>query len=239
LVYDSPVFGLVRPAYTTGHFFALTGKLKLAKHKPRSIVCIDGFNLYYGAIRGGPHKWLNLQRYFEMLRPDDDLQAIKYFSALIDGPTRPNQDAYLLALETLPAVQVILGKSKAKQILCRHPTCTHAGDRRFSSKEEKRTDVNVAIQLLNDGYKDACDNFVIVSGDSDLVPAVNMLKSLFPAKRVIVYVPARSAPRGAAVELRSAADTDRMLPQNLLARAQFPASIPDGSGGLISKPATW
>jgi 6-hydroxy-3-succinoylpyridine 3-monooxygenase len=211
----------------------------MAKAKKRSIVYIDGFNLYYGAVRGGPHKWLNLQRYFELLRPDDDIQAIKYFSALIDGPTRSNQDAYLLALETLPAVEVILGKFKAKQILCRHLTCAHVGDRRFASKEEKRTDVNLAIHLLNDGYRDVCDNFVIVSGDSDLVPAVNMLKTLFPAKQVIVYVPARNEARGAAVELRGAADKDRTLPQNILPKAQFPASIPDGSGGAILKPAAW
>ena len=42
----------------------------------RSIIYVDGFNLYYGAIYNGPYKWLNLERYFQMLRPDDDVQAI-------------------------------------------------------------------------------------------------------------------------------------------------------------------
>ncbi len=58
----------------------------------RSIVYIDGFNLYYGALRGTPYKWLNLQRYFTLLRTDDDLQQIHYFTALISGPTQANQN---------------------------------------------------------------------------------------------------------------------------------------------------
>jgi hypothetical protein len=42
----------------------------------RSIIYVDGFNLYYGAVRGGPHKWLDLQKYFTMLRPGYRLRSI-------------------------------------------------------------------------------------------------------------------------------------------------------------------
>ena len=80
----------------------------------RSIIYIDGFNLYYGALKGGPHKWLNLQRYFEMVRPHDDIQAIRYFTAMITGSHLANQEAYLRALETLPLVEVVLGRFKAE-----------------------------------------------------------------------------------------------------------------------------
>ena len=51
----------------------------------RSIVYIDGFNLYYGAVKDGPNKWLNLDRYFRMLLPNDDIQRIRYFTAKITG----------------------------------------------------------------------------------------------------------------------------------------------------------
>ncbi len=44
----------------------------------RSIVYVDGLNLYYGALRGGPHKWLDLERYFELLRPHDELEIIRW-----------------------------------------------------------------------------------------------------------------------------------------------------------------
>jgi hypothetical protein len=111
--------------------------------KNRTIVYIDGFNLYYGAIKGTPYKWLNLQRYFSLLRPADDIQAIKYFTAMVNGPARPNQDTYIKALSTLPLVDVILGKFKKKRVQCGHTTCTHPGKRFFDTIEEKRTDVTL------------------------------------------------------------------------------------------------
>ena len=205
----------------------------------RSIVYIDGFNLYYGALRGGPDKWLDLQRYFSRLRPDDDLQQVRYFTARIVGPSSSNQEAYLRALETLPLVTTYLGKFKTKRVVCRATACTFQGDRRFPTPEEKRTDVNIAITMLDDAYQNNCDRLVVVSGDSDLVPAVNMVKSRFPEKEVVVYVPSRSPIRGAAVELRSAADKDRGLPLALLGRSQLPPQVSDGMGGWISKPPSW
>jgi uncharacterized LabA/DUF88 family protein len=62
--------------------------------------------------------------------------------------------------------------------------------------------------MLDDAYQDHCDQFVLVSGDSDLVPAINLVRTRFPLKKVIVYiphVPALSKTRGYAVEVRSAA----------------------------------
>jgi len=207
--------------------------------RKRSVVYVDGFNLYYGAVKGSPHKWLDLQRYFEMLRPHDDIQAVRYFTALIDGPRRRNQLAYVRALETLPLVEIVLGKFKMKQVTCQVRACTFTGTRRFTTQEEKRTDVNIAVRMLDDAYQNVCDRFVIVSGDSDLVPVVNEVKARFPDKEVIVYVPARSRVRGAAVELRAAADKDRVLPLEKLPHAQFPPRVPDGSGRVITKPADW
>ena len=93
--------------------------------------------------------------------------------------------------------------------------------------------------MLDDAYQNRCDRQILVSGDSDLVPALNVIKSRFPSKEIIVYVPTRNPIRGAAVELRSAADKDRDLPLNLLPLSQFPAQLQDGSGQLLTKPTTW
>ncbi len=210
--------------------------------RQRTIVYIDGFNLYYGALKNTPNKWLNLERYFAMLRPHDDIQAIKYFTAIVTGTTRSHQEVYLKALATLPLVEVILGKFKKKRVHCVETSCTHMGNRLFETVEEKRTDVNIAVSMLDDAYQNACDQFVLISGDSDLVPGVNLIRSRFPAKRIIVYVPhipALSTTRGFAVELRSAANANRDLPLNLLVRAQFHTTIPDGSGGTVTKPTAW
>jgi uncharacterized LabA/DUF88 family protein len=205
----------------------------------RSIIYVDGFNLYYGAVKDTKWKWLDLQKYFSLLRQDDDVQVVKYFTAMIDGSHRSNQEAYLLALTSLPKISIILGKFKLKQVKCLVGPCNFKGSRIFQMPEEKRTDVNIAVHMLQDALLDRCDRLVLVSGDSDLAPALNMVKKVAPEKQIIVYVPAINPIRGAAVELRSAADKHRTLPNALLPKAQFPPKIPDGEGGWIEKPAAW
>jgi hypothetical protein len=207
--------------------------------KPRVAVYIDGFNLYYGALKGTPHKWLDLDRYFRLLRPNDDLQYIRYFTAMVSGPTRPNQETYFRALGTTPLVTTILGKFKNKRVKCTLPGCSYSGNRFFQTPEEKRTDVNIAVHMLDDAHRDLCDYMLLISGDSDLVPAVRMISSRFPTKQITVYVPARDPTRGSAVELRTAAHRSRDFPLNLLPHAQFPSTMPDGVGSSIVKPAAW
>ncbi len=208
--------------------------------KPRVIVYIDGFNLYYGAVKSAPSlKWLNLERYCKLLRPHDDIQAIRYFTALVSGPTKPNQEAFLKALATTPLVNVVLGKFKDKTVKCGVIGCLHPTSKKFKVPEEKRTDVNIAIAMLDDTYQDLCDHLVLFSGDSDLVPSVNMVRLRFPAKTITVYVPFRDPIRGAAVELRLAASKHRDLPLSLLSKAQFADVVPDGAGGTINRPAAW
>ena len=207
--------------------------------KNRTIVNIDGFNLYYGAVKGTPWKWLDLAKFFSLIRPADDIQCIRYFTAMVNGPTKPDQEVYLKALATTPLVELVLGNFKKKRVECKLSACTYVGDRFFNTWEEKRTDVNVAVYMLDDAYQDRCDNFVLVSGDSDLVPPIRMIRHRFPNKRIYVYVPAQHPTRSHAVELRASAHINRNLPLNLLKPAQFPNPLPDGSGGLLNKPAAW
>lgn len=208
--------------------------------RPRTIFYVDGFNLYYGAVRATPAlKWLDLDRYCKLLRPHDHIISIRYFSALVSGPTKPNQESYLRALSTTPLVEVILGKFKQKKVKCGVSTCTSPGQKWYQIPEEKRTDVNIAVFMLDDAYQNACDQMIIFSGDSDLVPAINMVRKRFPAKKIIVYVPSRDPVRGAAVELRTAAHINRTLPLQLLSKSQFPSQLQDGSGGMISRPPNW
>jgi uncharacterized LabA/DUF88 family protein len=209
--------------------------------KPRTIVYIDGFNLYYGAVRDVPAlKWLDIEKLCRRLRPHDDLQKIKYFTALIEGPTKPNQQTYLRALATLPLVEVILGRFKDRTFRCKVAACTHpSANRLFTKPEEKRTDVNIAVSMVDDAYQNACDNVVLISGDSDLVPAVATVRSRFPTKKINLYVPARNPLRAAAIELRAAVHKHRELPLILLRPCQFPDSILAGAGGTLTRPADW
>ena len=50
----------------------------------RTCIYIDGFNLYYGAVKGTSHKWLDLKTAFAMLlQPHHQITAIKYFTAQV------------------------------------------------------------------------------------------------------------------------------------------------------------
>lgn len=48
---------------------------------------VDGFNLYYGALKGSPHKWLNLDELFRRVLPQENVTQIRYFTP----PSQPAQ----------------------------------------------------------------------------------------------------------------------------------------------------
>lgn len=207
--------------------------------RTRTIVYVDGFNLYYGALKQSRFRWLNLQRYFELVRPHDNVQLIHYFTAIVDGQSRIDQLTYLDALATLPKLNIVLGKYMNKPMKCRVGACSLQGRRVFNRPEEKRTDVNIALQMLDDAYQGLADRMILVSGDSDLVPAINFIKHRAPECEVIVYVPNNDPSRGAAVELRTAGHKNRNLPLVELRHAQFPATMPGSSGARLIKPSNW
>jgi hypothetical protein len=76
-------------------------------------VYVDGFNLYYGCLKGTSHKWLDLDALCRTLLPNNELQRIRYFTARVKvrhDPLAPvRQDLYLRALSTLPHVSTHLG----------------------------------------------------------------------------------------------------------------------------------
>jgi uncharacterized LabA/DUF88 family protein len=201
---------------------------------------VDGFNLYYGLVKDGPHKWLDLEKYFTMLRPDDHILKILYFTSLIDGPRKQNQEEYLRALRTCHRVEIVLGKFMKRTVTCRVPSCRHQGSRQYTTTEEKGTDVNIAVRMLDDAHNDRCDNLILVSGDSDLAPVLSLVRRLFPLKRIITYIPAKASAREARYS-RSLHDHSHklsFLPESTLGPAQFPATLTD-SNGAFQKPASW
>ena len=78
-------------------------------------VYIDGFNLYYGALKGTPYRWVNLVALCRLTLPRDRINRIRYFTARLTSlPHNPGQPArqqiYLRALATLPEVEVYFGQ---------------------------------------------------------------------------------------------------------------------------------
>lgn len=151
-------------------------------------VYIDGFNLYHAIdkLKNNRLKWLDLSHLMsEFTDPHHQIIAnIYFFTAL---PTWKKEalsrhKAYIRALET-KNIHVILGKFKTKDRFC------HDCGARWQGHEEKETDVNIALYLLNGAYRDEYDEAIIISQDSDLFPAILMVKDRFPEKKVKIITP--------------------------------------------------
>ena len=64
----------------------------MATSQLRTNVYVDGFNLYYGAMKGTPHKWCDLGTLFAFLLPGNHIQRIRYFTALTQPrPSNPTE----------------------------------------------------------------------------------------------------------------------------------------------------
>ena len=85
----------------------------------RTRVYVDGFNLYYGALKGTPFKWLDPVRLTALLLPREyPIDRLRYFTARVSGKLDPRaparQQNYLKALSTLPEVDIHYGRFLAK-----------------------------------------------------------------------------------------------------------------------------
>ena len=82
---------------------------------------IDGFNLYYGCLKGSPYKWLDIKKLSTQLFDSfHEISKIKYFIARVSGAVDPDaprrQQIYLNALSTIPEVEVHFGKFLPKTL---------------------------------------------------------------------------------------------------------------------------
>ena len=206
----------------------------------RTLVYVDGFNLYYGALKGTSWKWLDLVALFEkVLQQHHDILKVKYFTARVSStPTdqsKPQrQDVYLRALQRYrPEVDVYFGHFLRHRV--RAALAQPLGGRHTAMvirTEEKGSDVNLAVHLLNDSWLDAYDCGVVVSNDSDVAEAMRLVRAQH-GKRIGLVTP---GPRRPSQQLKKHSDFARHIRTNGLRRSQLPDPIP---GTNIRKPAAW
>lgn len=205
-----------------------------------TIVYIDGFNFYYGAVKGTPYKWLDLEALCRRLLPRDNIVKIRYFTARVsarpDDPQQADrQDAYLRALATLPLMEIHYGhfvQRKMKLPLARPPA---SGNRTVEvvRTEEKGSDVNLAAYLLRDAFKGYCKTAVVVSNDSDLREAVRIAR--IDADITVGIVNPHLAKYRSQL-LRGT--FFKQLRTNVLAQCQLVPALHD-QRGTIRKPSAW
>jgi len=215
-------------------------------HAGRTAFVIDGFNVYHSLVDasrslGLPDesgtKWLNLRAlcasYLPVFGVDAKLAGVHYFSALAHHlqATHPGLTArhqlYVRVLKET-GVSVELGRFKKRPITC------HACRKTIKCHEEKETDVAVASKLFEILALDLADRVVLMTGDTDLAPAVRTVKKLYPDKEVCFAFPWNRKQ----AELEALVTTSISITREAYLRHQFsnPAVIGRKS---FRKPVTW
>jgi hypothetical protein len=209
-------------------------------HPKRTNVYIDGFNLYYGAVKDTPYKWLDLVKFCRIILPKNTVHHVKYFTALVSAtptdPTKPNrQQTYIRALQTLPNLEVIYGHFLRNR--CRMPLAVplQGGAKTVEviKTEEKGSDVNLATHLLNDAWRGKYEIAVVVTNDSDLCEPIRIIQQELQ-KTVGIVTPHKIPSR----QLLSFASFSKKIRTKDLQQSQFPQTLTD-ENGVITKPSGW
>ena len=208
---------------------------------PRSTnIYVDGFNLYYGCVKGTPYKWLNIAELSRLSLPSHyQIHRIRYFTALVKSrPSDPYQDVrqqtFIRALQTLPDFSTHYGEFLQSEVRMHlvHPPAKGPTTALVVKTEEKGSDVNLATYLLMDAYERDFDVAVVISDDSDLAEPIRIVRSKLRHNVTIL------SPRGKSRTLSMAATKFWQIAVANLAASQFPPTLTDANG-VITKPATW
>ncbi|MBP3194012.1 NYN domain-containing protein [Natronogracilivirga saccharolytica] len=209
----------------------------------KTIVYIDGFNFYYSTYRNprkreaNSYKWLDFKKLLNNLLHDKhEIVAIKYYTADVSGKNDPDQptrqQTYLRALKAyIPELEIHKGMFLTSEKYM--PKVDGSGNELILYTEEKGSDVNLAVHLLNDGYKDLYSCAVLLSNDGDLREALKLTKNEL-GKTIGWILPKWTNIRSN--ELRHYTDFYRSFGLQKLIDAQLPSTIP---GTNIRKPDRW
>ena len=213
----------------------------------KTILYIDGFNLFYSAVKGTPLRWLNPVALIGRAFPRNQIIGTKYFtakvSALPNNPGQPiRQMIFWRALRTLPKLEIIEGGFRTRKVMAAVVAPPPNFIEIFKT-EEKGSDVNLAAHLLLDGFRNRYECAIVVSGDSDLVTPIKMVRDELK-KPVGVLNPQRLSgpncrpPRKNAGLQHAASFYQNGVTWAQLQAAQFPNPMTDATGTL-HKPLTW
>lgn len=220
-------------------------------------VYIDGFNFYYAAIEGTPYKWLDFRLLCEQCLLQHDTHRVKYFTVRVkarshDSSQPERQQAYLSALHA-KGVSIHFGKfrerTKSGVIAPGYPG---AGQRvKVLVSEEKGSDVNLATELLIDGFRGDYEAAIVMSDDSDLLAPIRAVRQILKLPVGILnpfpeFDPATGKQRYRKDLVRAAIGGDQStawfyahLDHSLLPGCLLPDPVVDREGRQIFKPKSW
>ena len=189
----------------------------------RAFLYVDGLNLYHRAARRYNLKWVNVCELARQLIADDnEIVKTKYFTALVgrsSGPKKPaRQRIYLRALATVPNLEVVKGRFRYREDYRLRAEAPHDMVK-VRMPEEKGSDVNLAVHMVDDAHRDLYDVALVISNDSDLIGALRIVRR--QGKIVGVLCPSDQI----ADPLKKAANFHRTICREHLRQAEFPAHL--------------
>lgn len=203
-------------------------------------VYVDGFNVYYRALRRSKHKWLDLLALSrELLDPADNIALTRYFTADLSpragDPSAPDrQQAYMRALRTLPNFKVhkgrFLPKSKIRPLVGQEKSYVQVHD-----TEEKGSDVNLATYLLNDAFRRRFEAALVLSQDTDLIEPLRIVKHDLGLIVGVGWLDASNPGK----KHRRVTDFIRHVNEPMLKRSQFADPVIGNGGERFPKPIEW
>jgi uncharacterized LabA/DUF88 family protein len=210
----------------------------------RTYIYIDGFNLYYGCLKGTPYRWLDIDRLCHVLLTQSQILQIRYYTARISPPPHDparadRQEVYLRALRTLPRVSITYGNFLTHPVKRRLVTPLSDGTTMVDviQNEEKGSDVNLATHLVFDAARDRFDVAFLVTNDSDLEEPMRIAKHEF-GKQMGILAPLPASRASVTPRLRKHADHIFRIHPGVLKASQFPATLTD-SRGTFYRPLRW
>lgn len=199
---------------------------------------VDGFNLYYRCLKNSRYKWLDLKKLFQvLLKPDNQITEIHYFTARVslrpdDALAPQRQKIYLKALEAYtPEIKIHYGhflQNKTRMCNANPPPNTVE----VIKTEEKGSDVNLAVHLLNDAWLDNFECGVVVSNDSDMSESMRLVRKHHPDKILGLINPVQRTSN----QLKQYAHFTRTIRNSALKASQLPDPIPRTN---LRKPNNW
>jgi len=186
----------------------------------RTIAYVDGYNLFFGCLKSTPYKWLDLVRLIETILhvqdPGSELVQVKYFTAPIKARLASRreeaaeaQQTYHRALTARGRLSIFEGRYSLEKAYA--PVYKQPADKldrvAIWRVEEKETDVAIALQLYRDSIQGLCEQVVLVSSDSDLSPALKLVRQDAPAIRLGIILPRSEPNEGAVAQRRPASGT--------------------------------
>jgi uncharacterized LabA/DUF88 family protein len=160
------------------------------KVKPAALrvsVYIDGFNLYHAIekIKKNHLKWLNVWAFAaSFLRQGEVLAKVHFFTALTYGDAG-KQERHQTLMDALEATGVKVTRSEFKKAkkYCR------TQERYCKFWEEKQSDVAIAVSMIADASSGATDRIVLVTADTDQIPAVQYILNTYPNIEMSLAIP--------------------------------------------------